>query len=389
MTTLVCDVSEELTCPVCLDLIRDCHATPCQHYFCRACITMCLQRRRSCPVCFADVREHQLQPCALSDRITETLRGHNKQADSNRFKAILDANSTHQDVARTGRSLTPLENVLRKHVMASLAAYEDYLQSILQEYEKEQRRIEEDFSLELTSLASHMRALSVEGGNDSEQDALFDQQVDLQRKKECALAQLAQQRDDVERDVVQAFDRHLQTHLVDGLADVGIVVTLAVPARGLQYPCVELRCADTLATVLDRLLACMRADGKEIVSHGDAVFELIRPFQTVPRRKQSVTVLSSSQATLGSLHVITGATLSFIGTMYLKEDVHDRCFSKVFDGGKKQRMDYFSCRDCKLTWICSVCARACHQGHQVDTYITGHVPTWACCYCMRSKRCVA
>ncbi|KAJ3093191.1 E3 ubiquitin-protein ligase rnf4 [Quaeritorhiza haematococci] len=43
--------AEELTCPICLDLIDDGRCTPCLHTFCRECITSALKKFGVCPIC--------------------------------------------------------------------------------------------------------------------------------------------------------------------------------------------------------------------------------------------------------------------------------------------------------------------------------------------------
>jgi len=50
-------------------------------------------------------------------------------------------------------------------------------------------------------------------------------------------------------------------------------------------------------------------------------------------------------------------------------------------------VDYYNCKDCGYNWICKSCAETCHRGHQVSTYILGHVPSWACCYCAKKGKC--
>ena len=39
--------------------------------------------------------------------------------------------------------------------------------------------------------------------------------------------------------------------------------------------------------------------------------------------------------------------------------------------------------------ICPACADHCHRrkGHNVRPYLLQHIPTWACCYCLKTKQC--
>jgi len=65
------------------------------------------------------------------------------------------------------------------------------------------------------------------------------------------------------------------------------------------------------------------------------------------------------------------------------------CFTTEFREGAGQAVDYFSCKDCGLNWICPSCAECCHtaKGHTIVPYLTGHVPSYACCYCPKKKKC--
>lgn len=51
-----------------------------------------------------------------------------------------------------------------------------------------------------------------------------------------------------------------------------------------------------------------------------------------------------------------------------------------------QRVDYFSCGECKLNWLCAACAAHCHGGcGDVKPFMLNHLPTWACCYCSKKR----
>lgn len=51
-----------------------------------------------------------------------------------------------------------------------------------------------------------------------------------------------------------------------------------------------------------------------------------------------------------------------------------------------ERVDYFTCGECKLNWLCASCARHCHGGcRDVKPFMLNHLPTWACCYCSKKR----
>lgn len=51
-----------------------------------------------------------------------------------------------------------------------------------------------------------------------------------------------------------------------------------------------------------------------------------------------------------------------------------------------KRVDYFTCGECKLNWLCASCAAHCHGGcRDVKPFMLNHLPTWACCYCSKKR----
>ena len=54
---------------------------------------------------------------------------------------------------------------------------------------------------------------------------------------------------------------------------------------------------------------------------------------------------------------------------------------------KDESVDYFSCNECNLKWICEVCNDICHSNHTKILFKLDHKPSWACCYCSKSKNC--
>lgn len=57
------------------------------------------------------------------------------------------------------------------------------------------------------------------------------------------------------------------------------------------------------------------------------------------------------------------------------------------EGGEQQRrVDYFSCGECRLNWLCAACAAHCHSGcRDVKPFMLNHQPTWGCCYCSKKR----
>lgn len=100
------------------------------------------------------------------------------------------------------------------------------------------------------------------------------------------------------------------------------------------------------------------------------------------------------------------------GQLKMQGDAPHECFTLRYQKGANQVENYYSCKDCKVTWVstpsssssssslmmrilmvmsmaqvCEACAKECHKGHTVAYYMPNHKPTWACCYCAKKSAC--
>lgn len=80
----------------------------------------------------------------------------------------------------------------------------------------------------------------------------------------------------------------------------------------------------------------------------------------------------------------------FAGTFTLTSERAAVCFKSEYrPGDDTQRVDYYSCATCAITWVCPGCAERCHRrlGHDVRVQLRAHRPNYACCYCPKKKKC--
>uniref|UniRef100_A0A2I3M3U1 Tripartite motif-containing protein 5 n=1 Tax=Papio anubis TaxID=9555 RepID=A0A2I3M3U1_PAPAN len=78
---ILLNVKEEVTCPICLELLTEPLSLPCGHSFCQACITanhrksmLYKEGERSCPVCRISYQPENIQPNRHVANIVEKLR---------------------------------------------------------------------------------------------------------------------------------------------------------------------------------------------------------------------------------------------------------------------------------------------------------------------------
>jgi E3 ubiquitin-protein ligase RFWD2 len=63
---------EELSCPICQEVISDPFVTTCGHTFCYRCIDTHLQHRSSCPSCAAYLVRDHIHPNFLLNKVSVT-----------------------------------------------------------------------------------------------------------------------------------------------------------------------------------------------------------------------------------------------------------------------------------------------------------------------------
>lgn len=59
----------DLSCPICMSLLRDPFLTPCGHTFCFACVTTHLGARNSCPACSTYLTKDRIFPNFLLNKV--------------------------------------------------------------------------------------------------------------------------------------------------------------------------------------------------------------------------------------------------------------------------------------------------------------------------------
>eukprot|EP00931_Biecheleriopsis_adriatica_P079493 TRINITY_DN52909_c0_g1_i1.p1 TRINITY_DN52909_c0_g1~~TRINITY_DN52909_c0_g1_i1.p1 ORF type:complete len:247 (+),score=24.25 TRINITY_DN52909_c0_g1_i1:92-832(+) len=67
------DIPAELSCSLCLDLLHDAVATPCNHTFCRACILRVCMASSTCPLCRAPLVGFDPAAAAVNSSIADLI----------------------------------------------------------------------------------------------------------------------------------------------------------------------------------------------------------------------------------------------------------------------------------------------------------------------------
>lgn len=404
---------EELVCPVCFCILRDCMITPCGHNFCAACLDECLNRRHVCPVCNGAVAPDAPAKNHHVDRLIAILEQQREKASAAHFERLVTLRRSAETAAavvaaasasplspssstsvspaapRKRRQLTPLEELLHRHMKRCIASYDAAFEDLVRRRDARLARARSDCAVKIAAARHAATQQQQETGKAELAVAELSRECDT----ECARAQA-----DFDRAVaamLEGYDRLLGDVLPDS-SFVPVAVSLAIPARGVRFPKVMLKPVDRIDDIRRKLTDLMAERGDPIVSWGpDAVFRINGPLeaQGVAGDAAAVAVAAAvMDDPVKALHqygILPGSEIAAVGTLQLKSDMPRECFSVLFSKDKPdQRVDYFTCTDCKLNWVCRSCAEHCHKGHHIVPYILNHKPTWACCYCAKkSGRC--
>ena len=392
---------EEFVCPICFDLIRDAYMTPCGHNFCRQCIDECLNVKHECPVCHHNPLTPEILVKNRSlDNVLAIASAQKEKALNNNFQAIIQSSCTG-DLPK----LSPLQEIFQARMRVCINAYENYYASLLAQRDAK-----------LKKAAQRLE----DGWSKKEHDAKVEK---IGQKFEASV-----------RLLLEGYDKMLK-EVLPTPSFVPMSVRLVLAERSVVFPKVVVSPIDHMQDVLRCFEKQMKLQGMVLVSWGDdIVLSFKNPLSLPPQGAGSASPSSSSSSSsslivvekkdkppvekgsedndddndddngskgveviiddpLRPMHLyglMAGATVYLRGHFVLQSDLADKtCFVERYskDSPEPEHVDYFTCKTCGVNWVCNVCARECHAGHDVSIYIKGHVPTWACCYCWKKCKC--
>lgn len=157
-----------------------------------------------------------------------------------------------------------------------------------------------------------------------------------------------------------------------------------------------------------RVIDCRRqvraffaASGDEVRRFGDGIRLCLQPLSTTARaagsnggtgggvvhRVDSATSTVFRQSPGG--RVGAGWALVVEGPILLASEETKPCFAQTYGlpgRDPQERVDYFTCGQCRVNWVCASCATHCHRACEgVRPFAMNHLPSWGCCYCMKRR----
>eukprot|EP00483_Globobulimina_turgida_P001261 UN01263 len=123
-----------------------------------------------------------------------------------------------------------------------------------------------------------------------------------------------------------------------------------------------------------------RFEGNEIE------FGLLRPFAE-RNEKKPLEIIKNMEICLSELNIRHATQIHVLTNFVLKSEAPRPCFTYNYEKEKNEKCDYYRCKTCKFNWVCAACMRQCHKGHELVAFMLNHVPSYACCYCVKKKKC--
>jgi hypothetical protein len=165
-----------------------------------------------------------------------------------------------------------------------------------------------------------------------------------------------------------------------------VSVTIVIEASKTVLENISVNPTDTIADVRNMVLKLLQTQGNAVVSYNErCLFFLARSLNVAAGTGGREMVRDVTP--LGTLKIEPGSQLIWTGPVVLQSDQPAQCFVLTFSKEKKEAVDYFSCKKCKINWVCANCVKSCHAGHEISPYLKAHVPNWACCYCSKKGLC--
>ena len=165
-----------------------------------------------------------------------------------------------------------------------------------------------------------------------------------------------------------------------------VKITLIVPARKYSHAGLVLQPTMTGAELKVRLISLMAGDKIKAIECRPDSFFVVRGVPGLPTPADGALIRDDTRPVL-ELALPPGSIIELVGDILHQDDLPKRCFADTFSAASPEPIDYYTCKTCKLNWLCGPCTSVCHAGHEIVVFAKGHVPKWACCYCVKSKSC--
>ncbi|KAK3584719.1 hypothetical protein CHS0354_036496 [Potamilus streckersoni] len=382
-------INDFFQCSICMCQMKAAVMTACGHRFCEKCIQEWVDRQHKCPCCNNPLQLDQLIKDHQFDSLLATIMTESKKAEDEYFESLINRASDEQN---KDENLTPMEQILKKHLKQGLSAHEKYFHSLKKDFKQRKQMLESETSKGIADI--HLNTLF--------EDQALIKTAELQSIQEKKLQELEKELSTCTKLLAEAYDKYLTDH-IPNLDVLPVVVSVYLLNKNIRIEGFRVNPSDTLLAVREFVEATMEANHNPVIEwENDVKVFLFGPFAkgSQMETQKIMSDISSSASDTSDVQEIReglrfglqysikpGSEIVVTGHVKCESDLPKKCFSEVFKKDAEQKVDYFSCQTCNFNWICRSCMAVCHQDHNVAPYIMEHKPSWACCYCPKKKTC--
>ena len=281
-----------------------------------------------------------------------------------------------------GGKFSPVEALFQKHMRKSLADFSAYNTALSEKKEMALHRLRDVYIERMGKAKNEVEAKYPRG--QAPRAALDAALQPLEAQMNSEVERVKESFDKSVALLLEAFDRHLAV-AAPSISQLPVTVTVVVEASNTTVGTLAVQATDTIREVRTAVMGMLERAGNPVMAHTErCLFFLQRSYEVGAAAKRE---MLNEAAPLGTLKIEPGSLLLWSGDVKLKRDMPSMCFVLTFDKEHKEPMDYFSCKNCGINWVCPACVRSCHAGHQIVPHLKNHTPTWACCYCSKKGLC--
>ncbi|CAI2370284.1 unnamed protein product [Moneuplotes crassus] len=361
------------------------HITKCGHSFCQDCIFECLNLKKQCPHCNdACQPEDVIRNYQLEDILNQLNEA--KKAESEKYFDNIANNNDNGEEGVMNKS--PIETVFLLNLREGLLKYQKYYQSLLDEKSKLIEDIDKKFAIKL-----------MEEGDGSKEN--------IEIAKQAQVTECEGKFKEVIDMLVQNYSNAIGSAIPEPEA-LPVRVDVNVTSKDMVIKEISMKPYDCMNDIKRLVIDRFQDLGNAVEEWGDDVQIYIRGPLVVKHKEEEknewdidegmdpdkvlgkTIKVDSMLTTREKLGIQNGSTIEIHGTIKCKSDMPKKCMKVDFVKGAGATHNYFKCNTCNLKWLCESCSQACHlgQGHVIVPFLKDHVPDWACCYCMKKKKCL-
>jgi len=336
-----------LECTICYTAYNEPATTKCGHTYCKSCIEACIDRHHECPDCKTKLTRSDITRNIQIERMQRQIVDLQEKAKKDPLAGL--------GQAPMGYVMSPVVDLFQGNIRECMNKFETFCQNIKNDLERAKGKIKEKM----------LHGVKV----DEEKEI-----VEIEKKY---------------KNVIDMIIKQYDLHMKDGVQEPKISpikVIVQIPSKGLRIENVNLRPYDTLRDIKPLIEKQFEIQKNQILKWGSNIRYVILKPLLVPQQpaleenKEEGVEIFDEMKPIYELNLLPQSRIIVEGKIICVNDVGKPCITLNFKPEDKKAFDYYSCDTCKINWICEPCAQQCHKGHDIKTYLKGHIPPWACCY---------